>query len=177
VLRFARPPKEPSGPPTPSTELGAAVETGLELIEPIAHGAGIVFEVAPHEAVEVRVDPIRILQLIVNLGLNAIRAMDGGGKLRVSIRREHRVPPPRETGRCSEGEYGIVALTDEGSGIDPERLPRLFEPWLMSPPPPPGLGLPTSYWAARDNRGWVEIESASSGTTVSVFFPVAYVGS
>jgi signal transduction histidine kinase len=68
---------------------------------------------APGDPVRVRVDAELVRQALLNLMLNGMQAMSSGGKMRVAIRREH--------------SFAVVEIVDEGEGIPPELLPRIFE--------------------------------------------------
>ena len=68
-----------------------------------------------------------------------------------------------------------MAVSDTGTGIAPEHLPRIFEPYFTTKDPGKGtgLGLATVYGIITQHQGWVEVSSAVGvGSTFKIFLPV-----
>jgi len=109
----------------------------------------------------VKVDPVQMDQVLLNLVVNARDAMPTGGRLTIET---------------SAGEYVTLSVTDTGSGMTPEVKERLFEPFFTTKTEGrgTGLGLSTVYGIVEQNDGFLEVESeVGEGTTFRVFFPVA----
>jgi PAS domain S-box-containing protein len=123
------------------------------------------------------IDPTQLESALLNLCVNARDAMTGGGKLIV------------ETGRAAldadyaaqnpgviPGEYVLVAVSDTGSGIDPEIIDRVFDPFFTtkSVGRGTGLGLSMVYGFAKQSQGHVKIYSElGRGTSVKLYLPIA----
>jgi PAS domain S-box-containing protein len=109
-------------------------------------------------------------QLFSNLVINAVDAMQEGGKLRV------RIAPCREFGR--EQRYGVrITIADTGSGISPAGMAHLFEPFYTTKKDSgTGLGLWLSQEIVQKHGGWMRVRSRTTpghnGTVFSVFLPV-----
>jgi signal transduction histidine kinase len=120
---------------------------------------------SPADAVMVRVDAELIQQALLNLLLNGMQAMADGGKLLVKIR--------------NESPYAAVEVSDEGEGIPPELLPRIFELYFTTKPKGSGIGLAMTYRILQLHGGAMEVRSnadASSlerGTTFTFRLPIA----
>jgi two-component system, cell cycle sensor histidine kinase and response regulator CckA len=124
----------------------------------------------------VRLDPLQIEQVLMNLSSNARDAMPQGGHLRIEtsdvILDEHyaggkpAVIPP--------GRYVLVTVSDDGAGIRPEHLPHIFEPFYTTKPSAQGtgLGLATVYGIVKQNKGfiWAYSEPAM-GTVFKIYLP------
>ncbi len=112
----------------------------------------------------VRVDATQLQAALVNLAINARDAMPDGGHL--SIRASNR----------PLSEQVMIELADTGSGMPPEVLSRVFQPYFTTKAPNKGtgLGLPMVRQFAQDAGGSIEIESTPRrGTTVRVLMPRA----
>lgn len=109
------------------------------------------------------VDPRQIEQALARLVDNGLQAMrDGGG---LSIRAKKAKPNGRN--------FICVLISDTGSGIPPENLPKIFEPLFTTWQHHIGLGLPLSKGLIEANGGFVKVESKpGKGSTFSVFLPV-----
>ena len=118
------------------------------------------------------VDSGQIGQVVQNLVINAMQAMKGGGTLRVTLRNEELAadtPAPLAAGR-----YLRLSLADTGSGIRPEHLARIFEPYFTTKEQGSGLGLATVYSIIRKHQGHVSVESElGKGTTFHLWLPAA----
>jgi two-component system NtrC family sensor kinase len=103
----------------------------------------------------------QIKQVFLNLLLNAIEAMPGGGQLQVST-------------ACTSQPAGVdVKFTDSGAGIAPDVLPQVFEPFYSTKPGGTGLGLAISYSIVEQHGGHIELESqVGEGSTFTVWLPV-----
>jgi len=105
----------------------------------------------------------RLLQAFMAIMLNAADAMDQGGTLRI------------RTGRNgARADEVMVEFTDTGSGIPPEALDKIFEPFYTTKPPGrgTGLGLTICYGIVEENGGRVTVESEPGhGTTFRIFVP------
>jgi len=116
------------------------------------------------------VDPDQLELAILNLCINARDAMAENGILTLSTRNE-RV----EEGRIPDlggGEYVVISVADTGSGIPPEVLTRVLEPFFTTKEvgKGTGLGLPMVYGLAQQSGGTVTIHSTvGSGTTVELY--------
>ncbi|NLC76307.1 MAG: sensor histidine kinase, partial [Clostridia bacterium] len=99
-------------------------------------------------------------QVFLNILTNAMDAMPQGGKLTVNGYRE--------------GSYLVVAVADEGPGIDPEALRKVFDPFYTTKEPGrgTGMGLPISYSIMQRLGGRIELESSRQGTTVRLYYPI-----
>ncbi len=111
---------------------------------------------------QVNFDPGMLRQALLNIYLNAIDAMDEGGVLTISARFVRR----------GEGEWVLIEIEDNGSGIDEEDLPHLFNPFFTRKKYGTGLGLAQVKKIVDLHRGTIEILSVKGrGTKVSVALP------
>ncbi len=157
-----------------------------ELLADAAHlsvsgaGAACELDLAPDMA-EVFADSGNIRQVINNLVMNAVEAMDGGGVVRVSAEnRTIRGEADLEVGGVGPppGRYLRVAIRDTGRGIPGEHLEKVMDPYFSTKQRGAekgmGFGLSTAYSIIQRHGGHIAIDSAVGvGTTVSIHLPAA----
>jgi PAS domain S-box-containing protein len=123
----------------------------------------------------VSADPGMLEQVLMNLAINARDAMPLGGRFEVRVEKvEGKQPPTTVLGPVSGGKFVCLKVSDTGSGIGPDVLPRIFEPFFTSKKAGEGtgLGLATVSSIVELHRGWIEVESTVGvGTTFRVFLP------
>lgn len=126
----------------------------------------------PEDLWPVEMDNAQIGQVVHNLVLNADQAMPQGGVVRISgenfrMTEEQDLP-------LLPGRYAKITITDPGVGINPECLPRIFDPYFTTKEGNTGLGLATCYSIVRKHRGYITVASVQSeGTTFSFYLPAA----
>ena len=114
--------------------------------------------------VTARVDPQQFRQAIWNLCINALEAMPTGGELRIGAG----VVSQRKTRKLE------VWVADTGTGIDPESLPHIFEPFFSTKPAGSGIGLALVHRVIQDHGGDIEVRSEPGvGTTFTLRLPLA----
>jgi two-component system cell cycle sensor histidine kinase/response regulator CckA len=124
----------------------------------------------------IRADKRQLEQVLMNLIVNARDAMPDGG--RVWIETENRMLAEdllRDRAVVPRGNYVIIRVRDEGTGISPERLTKIFEPFYTTKRPGEGtgLGLSTAYGIVKQTGGFIFVDSIlGTGTTFSLYFPV-----
>jgi PAS domain S-box-containing protein len=118
------------------------------------------------------VDGGQIGQVVQNLVINAMQAMKGGGSIRITLRNEELAADTITP--LAPGRYLRLSLADSGSGIRPEHLARIFEPYFTTKEQGSGLGLATVYSIIRKHQGHVSVESEiGKGTTFHMWLPAA----
>ncbi|MGE0717804.1 MAG: histidine kinase famiy protein [Alphaproteobacteria bacterium] len=124
-----------------------------------------------------RLDPVQAELAILNVLINARDAMPEGG--RVMIETANRTVRPEDLasfGNVKPGRYAAIAITDTGTGIAPEILARVMDPFFTTKEEGKGTGLGLSmvYGFVKQSGGAVRIYSeVGRGTTVRLFFPAA----
>jgi two-component system cell cycle sensor histidine kinase/response regulator CckA len=122
----------------------------------------------------INADLTRIQQTIVNLALNARDAMPNGGKLHIALSRtEGQEIQCVDCGPVLEGEWVQVAITDTGTGIAPDVLPHISEPFFTTRAPlGHGLGLSQVYGIVKQHEGHIALETeVGQGTTFRLYWP------
>jgi PAS domain S-box-containing protein len=123
----------------------------------------------------VKVDPSQVHQLLANLCVNARDAIPGVGKLTIETD-----AAAFDEAWCAThtgfvpGEYVLLAVSDNGCGMDQETLGHLFEPFFTTKGvgKGTGLGLATVYGMVQQNNGFINVDSEpSQGTTFKVYLP------
>ena len=127
----------------------------------------------------VRADPGQLEQVVVNLAVNARDAMlakGNGGKLTIQTRS---VPIAEVRRRGSDivpiGDYTALEISDTGTGIPPEVLPKIFEPFFTTKEvgKGTGLGLSTVYGIVKQSGGYIFADSKpGQGATFTIYLPV-----
>ena len=133
------------------------------------------YEAASKVRIDVRLDDLlppvagdaeQLRQVFLNLGLNAVQAMDGGsGTIEIVTTRRRR-------SRLGYGSFAEIRFRDSGVGIPREKLKNLFIPFFTTKSKGTGLGLAISQRIITQHGGAIEVRSAQGkGSTFSVFLP------
>ena len=124
----------------------------------------------------VKVDPERMEQVLMNLTVNARNAMPNGGKLTIETCNTHLEANEsfQDAQEISAGEYVMVAVKDDGLGMDEEIKHHIFEPFFSTKETGKGtgLGLATCYGIIKQSGGYIDVESnVGEGTVFKVYLP------
>ncbi len=125
----------------------------------------------------VKIDPSQVDQILANLCVNARDAIDGTGH--ITIETAHASVTDTYCTQHAEtlpGNYAVLAVSDDGCGMDQETLSHIFEPFYTkkSVGQGTGLGLATVYGIIKQNSGFINVYSEpGKGTTFRVYLPVS----
>ncbi len=114
---------------------------------------------------------------VMNLITNAAESIAGSGE--VVIRTENRYLDRAVPGNSgiAEGEYTVLAVSDNGAGISPAEREKIFEPFYTKKPmgrSGTGLGLAVVWGTVQDHRGYIDLQSEEGkGSTFTLYFPVS----
>ncbi|MDR3556361.1 MAG: ATP-binding protein [Syntrophobacteraceae bacterium] len=156
VLQFAR----PSDPQFLPAELNDAVSRCVDMAKMYLRKASVELSVELQPDLSpIVMDFNQICQVLMNLIINAIESMPGGGKLRVST--------------FSNSEQGqVFEIHDSGTGVLEEDKARIFDPFFTRKPDGTGMGLSISRQIAEKHGALMEMDSApGEGTTFRLIFP------
>ena len=139
-------------------DLSKVVDAVVELTEEDMLERRIILEVQT-EPVLVRADGEMLRQALLNLVLNGMQAMPDGGSLGIRVRREQ--------------NWAVIQITDDGEGIAPELMPRIFELYFTTKAKGSGIGLAMTYRIVQMHGGAVEVVSeAGQGAVFTMRLPV-----
>ena len=139
-----------------NTTVEHAVMLGRQ--QALAKGAEITLHKDP-SLPEVEHDSDQIHQVLLNLLLNALQAIDQNGKIAVSLERKEAT--------------AVILVGDNGRGIPPDHLPNIFRPFFTTKGDGTGLGLSLARRIVEDHQGRIDVTSAvGKGTTFAVVLPL-----
>jgi signal transduction histidine kinase len=111
-----------------SVTLGTIVEQAVDMARPAleAQGHRLTLQV-PDEPIQLSADTVRLIQVVANLLNNSVRYTEPGGDIRLTCTRD--------------GDQVVIVVTDNGRGIEPELIERIFDMFVQKREGGPGLGL------------------------------------
>ncbi len=164
--------REPASPAV--TNLVSAITDGLRLMRPAVKKRTQLEWKAPDADILVPMDGLHFDQILLNLLLNSDLAMPEGGRILLGLRRVAAGEPAGEAGLCEVASV-MLTVADQGCGMSPETLSRVFDPFFSTrgPTAGTGLGLSLVYGLMKQCGGRVHLASVENeGTTVTLVFPL-----
>jgi signal transduction histidine kinase len=149
----------PRVPEMRASDLNTTIEHAIMLVrqQVISKPITIDLQKSP-DLPEVEHDSDQIHQVLLNLLLNAVQAIEAKGSVSVEI--------------ASRDNFAVVTVTDNGRGIPHEILPNIFRPFFTTKGNGTGLGLSLARRIVEEHRGRIEVSSEPlRGTTFRVFLP------
>ena len=124
---------------------------------------------------QIKIDPVQIDQIVMNLAVNARDAMPDGGTFSIATTNIHITEQHQPDAiDAKPGDYVCTSFTDTGVGIDKETLRNIFEPFFTTKEvgKGTGLGLATIYGIVTQNNGFIDVSSqVNHGTTFNIYLP------
>ncbi|MGD8442050.1 MAG: PAS domain S-box protein [Desulfobacterales bacterium] len=117
---------------------------------------------------------VHIRKVVMNLVSNASEAIEDSGNVIISTMNRYLDRPQRGYDFVNTGEYVVLSVSDNGSGISSDDLERIFEPFYTKKVmgrSGTGLGLAVVWNTVQDHRGYIDVVSDESGTTFELYFP------
>ena len=140
----------------------------------IGEDVDVVLQLHP-ELGQIRADRNQLEQAVMNIGVNARDAMPNGGVLTIST--SNRTLTEAEHGdrrQTPPGDYVMLSITDTGTGMPPDVMAHIFEPFYTTKAfgKGTGLGLSTVYGIVKECGGYIAVDSVpNEGTTFTFYFP------
>lgn len=157
-------------------ELGALVrEADRMLRRVISEAVSFSIEV-PDGSLDVLVDPSQLMQVLLNLVVNARDAVQGQGRIAIAVAQRVVDQASASELELEPGRYAVLSVSDDGPGMAPEVLAQAFDPFYTTKAPGEGtgLGLSVCYGIVRQARGQILLScEPRGGTTVTVLLPLA----
>ncbi len=114
-------------------------------------------------------------KVIMNLVSNAAEALKASGNIVISTKNCYVDKPIKGYSDVNEGEYVVWSVSDDGPGISPDDLDRIFEPFYTKKimgRSGTGLGLAVVWNVVQDHKGYIDVKSDQNGTTFDLYFPI-----
>ncbi|MEX1330264.1 MAG: PAS domain S-box protein [Desulfobacterales bacterium] len=118
---------------------------------------------------------VHIRKVVMNLVSNASEAIEDSGNVIISTMNRYLDRPQRGYDLVNTGEYVVLSVSDNGSGISSDDLERIFEPFYTKKVmgrSGTGLGLAVVWNTVQDHKGYIDVASDQSGTTFELYFPI-----
>ena len=119
--------------------------------------------------------PTHIKKILMNLVNNGSEAIEGSGTVTISTANQYLDEPLKGYESIRTGEYVKLSVSDDGSGISPEDIERIFEPFYTKKvmgKSGTGLGLAVVWNTVQDHNGYINVNSSGEGTTFELYFLV-----
>ena len=120
------------------------------------------------------------VSMLINMAQNSRDAIAGQGRFSIRVSVEKVDATKANEQRIRSGEFVRLEVADNGSGVPPDILDTIFEPYVTTKPSRGryGLGLISVYGFVRQSGGFIEVASQlDHGTTFSIYFPVSVISS
>lgn len=139
-------------------------------------GEDVVLSTEFEDNIYIKADSNQIVQILMNLAVNARDAIHNGGKLTIKTLSSdiQEIDDIGQIEPLKPGEYAIIEVSDTGAGMSKETISRIFEPFFTTKEvgKGTGLGLATVYGIIKQSDGGIEVDSQlGTGTTFRVYFP------
>ena len=169
LLAYARGGKRPPE----AMDLNSTVIDALQLQRATLPSAVRVTHDLQGDLWSIRADPSQMSQVVMNLCLNAVEAVEGEGTVKVTSRNLAIDPDaPADPRELTPGRWIALTVADSGCGIDPATTARVYEPFFTTKSRGRGLGLAAVQRIVRNHRGHIALEStAGVGTSFTVYLP------
>jgi len=171
LLDFAR----RRNPKLETWDMSVIARDVLAMLSPLAHKRSVNLRITGgSQRCLARVDRFQAQQVITNLAMNALQAVEPAGNVEIDISAP--VPDVRPKMEKGGGRFVRVQVRDDGGGIPEAAVPHVFEPFFTTKGvgEGTGLGLSVAYGIVQEHGGWIDVETQRGrGTTFSVHFQAA----
>jgi signal transduction histidine kinase len=149
--------------------LDETLERIHQLIRPSLGRKKILLKLKIEPGLGLKVDPSQFESLVVNLLKNALSAVGDKGLVQVCAKRVYR-------GNKKGKPWVCLTVKDNGKGIDPKRIKRIFDPYFTTRHGGTGLGLAICRRVMENHDGLLDVKSKpGKGTSFSAYFPSKYI--
>jgi two-component system cell cycle sensor histidine kinase/response regulator CckA len=127
------------------------------------------------DLLNVRCSPGHIRKSLMNLVINAVEAIESSGTVTIFTMNRYLDMALKGYEDVRQGEYVVLGVMDDGTGISPEDLERIFEPFYtkkMMGSSGTGLGLTVVWNTVLDHDGYINVKTGGEGTVFELYFPV-----
>jgi len=128
------------------------------------------------DLLNIRGSSIHLKKTVMNLVSNAAEAQPDGGRIVIATKNQYIDRPIHGYGNVREGDYILLTVQDQGGGIAPEDLKRIFEPFYSKKVmgrSGTGLGMAVVWGTVKDHNGYISVESNEGQKTVfKLYFPI-----
>ncbi|MDY6793485.1 MAG: ATP-binding protein [Thermodesulfobacteriota bacterium] len=132
------------------------------------------------DLMNIKGSPVHLRKTLMNLVSNAAEAQPSGGKVAIYTRNQYVDRPIRGYDHVQEGDYIVLKIEDNGGGIAPDDLNKIFEPFYTKKimgRSGTGLGMAVVWGTVQDHHGYIHVESSEGkGTTIELYFPITREG-
>mgnify|MGYP000162146400 CR=1 FL=1 len=118
--------------------------------------------------------PVHIGKALMNLVSNAVESIEGRGQVTLATANRYLDRPLQGYDDVALGEYVVLSVSDDGLGIPPEDLKRIFEPFYTKKVmgrSGTGLGLAVVWNIMMDHKGYIDVRTSRKGTAFELYFP------
>lgn len=159
---------------TESVSLTEFVEESLSMIRP---NIDLFIQINSHlapDTKQVEIDPSQMQMVISAIINNAVEAIEGEGHIWITTQnRKFGKDAVRKYRGLKPGLYACMRIQDDGKGMDPETLIRIFDPFFSTKFLGRGLGMAAVYGIVKNHNGFIYVDTQlNQGTTIRIFLPV-----
>jgi two-component system cell cycle sensor histidine kinase/response regulator CckA len=154
-----------SAAPGESIDLGLVLQQIQPVLVRLLRGARLELDIVVADGAFVLVEQSELKQVVLNLCVNAAEAVAAGGLVRLELREPRADEPISPTSI-------VLAVVDNGRGMDPKTQEHIFEPYFSTKPAGHGIGLATVYGIVKRAGGAILVDSGVGvGTTFRIVLP------